>query len=349
VLIFSEIYKSYLSCRKGKSKSRGKFEFELKLIENLWDLLNEINSGNYQISKYLCFFAQSPKQREIFAPSFRDRIVHHLVAPYLEAIFEPLSIYDVYNNRKGKGTHKAVERGKSFSRAIGLNGWYLQLDVKSFFYSINKNILYQLIINQLDRFKPVGSLTKDEFLSIIKIIIYEKPTENYIFKGDKEVFKTLKEGKSLFTINDGYGLPIGNLTSQYFANIYLYQFDNWIKRELKVKYYIRYVDDFVLFSKDRNKLRLWFRYIERYLREKLELSLRDDVKLRQTKDGLDFLGYIIRPDYILSRRRVINNYKWKKSNNENSKNFLQVQASFVGHLKHCNCHKLMVKEFYPEL
>ena len=355
IFSFYNIYQAYKSCKKNKANSFGKLDFEDNLIPNLWNLKYELETQTYQISRYLTFFAHSPKTREIFAPAFRDRVIHHLLAPYLEKIFEPKFIFDVYNNRTNKGTHKAVERAKKFSRAVTdkNSGYYLQLDIKNFFYSIDKNTLYLFVHDEVQNSNKIDSQDKFSLLWLLYKIIFSEPTKNYFFKGDPKILKTLKKGKSLFTVEKNRGLPIGNLTSQHFANIYLNKFDNWLKRELKVKYYIRYVDDFVIFSKDRDKLKEFYKKIKLYLRENLKLELRNDTKLRETRQGLDFLGYIIRPNYILSRNRVINNFNYKKAKFydlnlkeqlEAEEKFSKVSDSFLGHLKHCDCTKLIKKE-----
>jgi hypothetical protein len=154
---------------------------------------------------------------------------------------------------------------------------------------------------------------REKILSLSNKIIYHDPTKNYIFKGDKSKLSLLPLHKTLFHIPKSKGLPIGNLTSQFFANVYMNDFDNFIKRELKVKYYIRYVDDFVLFDTSKERLKGLYQEIKRYLWQNLKLELRADTKLKSHKDGLDFLGYIIRPNYILTRQRVVNNYKYKKA------------------------------------
>ena len=165
--------------------------------------------------------------------------------------------------------------------------------------------------------------------------------------------------KTLFKIPKYKGLPIGNLTSQFFANVYLNKFDHFIKRELKIKGYLRYVDDFVLFSDSKEELKEAKKRIDFYLKEYLSLELREDFKLKRTTQGLDFLGYIVRPHYLLVRNRVVKNYKHKKARfldyYESKKGevslaeingFLSVQASFVGHIRHAKSYNLMKKVGY---
>ncbi|MDO8455146.1 MAG: RNA-directed DNA polymerase, partial [Sulfurimonas sp.] len=200
-----------------------------------------------------------------------------------------------------------------------------------------------------------GMHTK-EILYLANKIIYHDPTKNYIFKGDKAKLELLPPHKTLFKIPKHKGLPIGNLTSQFFANVYMSDFDNYVKRVLKVKHYIRYVDDFVLFDSSKERLLMLKNEIEHYLKQNLGLSLREDSKLNKHAMGLDFLGYVIRENYVLTRNRVVKNYKYKKAKYlesyenqkgkmslEEIKEFLSVQASFVGHIKHANSYNLMQK------
>ena len=346
IFSFANIYDAYISCRKNKRNTINQLEFEADLLQNLWNLQSDLSLQNYKIGRSLCFLTSSPKLREIFAADFRDRIVHHILVKELEPLYERKFIHDVYSNRKNRGIHKAMKRAQSFMNATR-GGYYLQLDIKGFFYSIDKNILFKEILKESD---------KEDVIYLAHKIIYHKATKNYTFKGDKSKLKLLPGHKTLFELPSHKGLAIGNLTSQFFANVYMNGFDNYVKRVLKVKYYIRYVDDFVLFDKSQERLKYLYEDIERYLKVNLELRLRADSKLRRHSQGLDFLGYIIRENYILTRNRVVNNYKQKKAkylhsyekqkgkmNLEEIKNFLSVQASFASHIKHANSYNLTKK------
>ena len=344
---FQNIYNAYLQCRRGKRNTINALKFEQNLIENLWDLTDALQNRRYEIGASICFLTTSPKLREVFAADFRDRIVHHILVGELEKIYEPRFISDVYNNRKNKGIHRAIKKTQSYMNST-YGGYYLQLDIKGFFYNLDKDILYRYIYKECKE--------RDDILYLSHKIIYHDPTQDYVFKGDKTKLKLLPPHKTLFGLPANKGLPIGNLTSQFFANVYMNAFDNYIKRVLKVKYYIRYVDDFVLFSSSKERLEGLLVEIERYLNIHLSLTLRADTKLKHHKEGLDFLGYIIRPDYILTRQRVVNNYKYKKAKYlqryENKqgkmslseiKAFLSVKASFESHIKHSNSYNLNQK------
>ncbi len=350
IFSFKTIYNSYMECRKNKRNTHNALEFEMDLMQNLWQLCDELNNGTYKIGRSICFLTSSPKLREVFAADFRDRIVHHVLVKELEKVYEPKFISDVYNNRKGKGIHKAMKKAQSYMNAT-YGGYYLQLDIKGFFYNLDKDILFKQLFLQCKISKLRGA-----YLDLAKQIIYHNPTKNYTFKGDKSKLKLLPTHKTLFKIPENKGLPIGNLTSQFFANIYMNNFDNYIKRVLKVRYYIRYVDDFVLFDTSKQSLQKFYTEIQTYLKENLALELRADTKLAKHSQGLNFLGYIIRENYILTRKRVVNNYKCKKARYLNEyerqkgkmslleiKEFLSVKASFESHVRHSNSYNLLNK------
>jgi len=352
---FQNIYSAYMACRKNKRNTINQLEFEVNLLDNLWSLQNELESKKYKIGKSLCFLTSSPKLREIFASDFRDRVVHHILVKELEPFYEKRFIDDVYNNRKNKGIHKAIKKAQKYMNATH-KGYYLQLDIKGFFYHLDKNILFMKIFNNIQGTVVLASSSKKEILWLANKIIYHDPTRNYLFKGDKSKLALLPNHKTLFKIPKSKGLPIGNLTSQFFANVYMNDFDNFVKRGLKVKHYIRYVDDFVLFHTSKERLQELYIEIKNYLQNNLKLELRADTKLKKHSDGLDFLGYIIRENYILTRQRVVKNYKYKKANYlqnyenqkgemslEEIKKFLSVQASFVSHVKHSNSFNLINK------
>ena len=144
ILSFNELWIAYKLCRKNKRNTFNALKFEINAIDNLYELLYKINGRYYKPKRYICFYANSPKTREIFASDFSDRIIHHLLIKNLEPIFEPVFIYDSYSCRENKGIHLAITRLKKWVRNRK-NSWYIQLDIKNFFYSINKDILFDII------------------------------------------------------------------------------------------------------------------------------------------------------------------------------------------------------------
>ncbi len=349
--LFEEIYQAYLECRQNKRNSINALKFEIDLIENLWEIHDSINSFRYKPRRYIYFLTHSPKLREVFASDFRDRVVHHLLVKDLVDIFEPTFIYDSYSCRVDKGIHLATQRLGRFVRNREYS-YYLQLDIKSFFLNIHKDILFEKIREATKARKP-SRLQRVLYLS--RMIIYDDPTNNYIRRGDVEEFAKLPINKSLFGVSKVRGLPIGNLTSQFFANVYMNDFDNFIKRRLKIKYYMRYVDDMVLLGRSKSELVYIKKQIIIYLKERLNLKLRERYYLRTTKEGIDFLGYITKPTHTLVRQRVVNNFKYKKAifldssfvegycSLEDAQRFKEINASFYGHIKHADSSRLMSK------
>lgn len=179
----------------------------------------------------------------------------------------------------------------------------MQLDIKNYFMTIDKDILFSLI---------AGKVKDDNALWLSRILIYHDCTENFVFKGNPGMIRKMPSHKTLFGAAENRGLPIGNLNSQFFANVYLNGLDQFVKHQLKCRYYLRYCDDSVLLSRDREELLNWKDQIGKYLMDKLKLQLNQKrQKLRPVSNGIDFLGYIVRRDYLLVRRRVINNLHTK--------------------------------------
>ena len=301
IFSFGNIYRCYLNCRKNKRNTINALKFEFNAEENILKLERELKNKSYHPSRSILFATRKPKLREIFAADFRDRVVHHILVDYLEKAWEKIFIYDSYACRKDKGTHRAVMRLQTFLRRIAKNGkkkaYYLQLDIKDFFISIDKKILFEMI-EKKTKHKHILWLTE-------KIIFWDC-TRSFILRDEQGIMRRIPQNKSLFG-KDNKGLPIGNLTSQFFANIYLNELDQFVKHRLKAKFYIRYVDDFILLANEREQLLGWMREIEEFLKIRLNLRLHPKRrKLQPISNGIDFLGYIVRQNYILVRRRVIN-------------------------------------------
>jgi len=333
-----------LECRRNKRNSTNALHFEFNAEENVLRLEKELKEKSYRPSRSILFAASKPKLREIFAADFRDRVVHHVLIDSLNEIWEPVFIHDSYACRQNKGTHAAVDRLQTFLRKVTSNGnlraHYLQLDIKDFFMSINKQILFELIKRRV---------ADSEILWLAGATIFADCTKSYYKRGDVNLLDHIPENKSLFGKNNERGLPIGNLTSQFFANVYLNELDQFVKHTLKANYYIRYVDDFVILSRDINELEEFRLKISKFIESKLLLQLHPKrQKLRAVSDGIDFLGYIVRQDYILVRRRVVNNLKrkikeFRRQRVRSYKQLRNTMASYMGHFKHANVYHLIKK------
>lgn len=304
---FENLHRQYLACRRNKRNTVNALRFEAEQEKQLVLLAEALTERSYRPGRSVCFVCKRPKLREIFAADFRDRVVHHVLVDYLEKIWEPIFIYDSYACRKAKGVHAGVRRLQAFIRQATANGtrpaWYLQLDIKNYFMRIDKQVLYDLL---------APKIRDPDALWLTRVLVFHDCTQDYVMKGDAELFKRLPPHKSLFGCGQGKGLPIGNLNSQFFANVYLNGLDQFVKHELKCQYYLRYCDDFILLSTDREQLLAWRARIEHYLRDKLMLELNPArERLRPVGNGVDFLGYIVRRDYLLVRRRVVNHLREK--------------------------------------
>jgi len=345
IFTFKKIYQAYLDCRKRKRKTISALKFELNLERNLFQLQKELETKKYRPGRSICFIVTGPSPREIFAASFRDRVIHHVLINEIEEMGEKIFIFDSFSCRKNKGTHLTIKRLKMFVRKVTKNykkeTFYLQLDISGFFMSIDHNILYnifkKMILKQNKSFQ-----WKKDVLWLAKTIIFHNPTRDYVIKGSPALFRLIPDRKSLFKSSKNRGLPIGNYSSQFFSNLYLNELDQFIKRNLQCKYYLRYVDDFILLDKDEKKLKLWRDKINDFLGEnlKLKLSLQKQ-KTQPLKMGIDFLGYFIKPDYTLVRKKVVRRLKDKlhqlnKNGGEikNSKEILAMVNSYYGHFRH---------------
>ncbi|MDP3052654.1 MAG: RNA-directed DNA polymerase [bacterium] len=313
---FQKLYKAYLDCRRRKSNTLNAIRFEQNLESNLLALERELKNKTYRPGRSICFVVTDPVPREIFAADFRDRVVHHLLIKKVEPLFQKKFIFQSFACQKGKGTHLAVKYLEREVRRITCNfrreAYYLKLDISGFFMSIDQKILFDIFSKTIsqapEKFIPFRE--KEEILWLAKIIIFSKPTENYLVKGDPELFSLIPPHKSLFHSGEGRGLPIGNLTSQFFANVYLNELDHFIKRELKCRYYCRYVDDFTLLAEDINTLKYRRLEIEIFLRDKLRLKLHPRKQVLQSVGhGIDFVGYFIKPYHTLIRNRTVRNLK----------------------------------------
>ncbi len=349
IFSFEKLYQAYLDCRRTKRKTVNALKFEWNLERNLFQLQKELETKSYKPGRSICFVVTEPSPREIFAASFRDRIVHHLLINEVENVGEKEFIFDTYSCRKKKGTHLAIKRLREFIRKVTENNtseaFYLQLDISGFFMAIDQNILYSLF-KKLSLRQGKSLTWEEDILWLAKIIIFHKPVENYIIKGNLALFKLIPPRKSLFYAQPNKGLPIGNYSSQFFANLYLNELDQFMKRTLNCKYYVRYVDDFIILNRSKEKLKFLIGLINKFLQNNLALNLNSSkTKLQPMDNGIDFLGYFVKPGYTLVRQKVVKRLKHKLYNancanlsefnkSDNPKKILAMINSYYGHFKH---------------
>jgi hypothetical protein len=299
---------------------------------------------------------QKPVKREIFAADFRDRVVHHLIYSYISPIFEKIFINDSYSCRKGKGTHYGIKRIDHFIRSCSQNYrqdcYILKLDIRGYFMAMNRNLLYEKVKRELLKRKNGIEFDFNLVLYLIEKTIYNDPTNSCHIKGKKEDWQGLPTTKSLFHAKANCGLPIGNLTSQLFGNVYLNDFDHFVKRDLGIRYYGRYVDDFVLVHSSKHYLQNCIEHIRTYLKEILYLDLHPDkVYLQHYSKGVQYLGAIVKPHRIYVANRTKGNFyeaigkqnriaRDHKPTKEDQKAFQSSMNSYLGIMKHYKTYKL---------
>ena len=280
-------------------------EIELELDE----LARSIIDGSYTMRPSICFAVTQPVLREVIAADFRDRIVHHYIFDYLNAHLERELIEDCYSCRVGKGTSYGVDRLEhhilSCSQNYTRECWALQLDISGYFMHIVRKKLYDMVLSLMDRIAQkrnekgvrFGDLPKHGLIRrlLATLILYE-PLENTEIRDRNNLLPLLPRNKSLRYAPEGVGLPIGNLTSQMFSNLYMNCFDQWVKRHLKVRHYGRYVDDSYYVAVDKEWLLSLVPQIDNFLQRHLGLHLNlDKTKLTEVKCGVSFLGVHLKP------------------------------------------------------
>jgi len=294
----------------GKKSKIDVQQFERNLMDHIVELNSELVNHTYRHGGYESFYVNDPKRRHIHKASVRDRLLHHAVYRILYPFFDKTFISDSYSCRDDKGSHKAISNFKKYALKVSKNHtracWVLKCDIRKFFANIDHQILISILR---------AHIPDQDIINLLENIIGSFHTENL----------------------HGVGLPLGNLTSQLFANVYLNHFDQWVKHSLKAEHYIRYADDFVFLSHDKNWLESIIPKVTEFLTGSLKLSLHPDkLFLKTINSGVDFLGWIHFSDHRVLRtktkQRMLRNIK-----SSVSKESLQ---SYLGLLSHGNSIKL---------
>ena len=301
-----EAWKEFIKLKRDK---RDVQEYYKDLMDNILVLHQDLENHTYKHGPYQAFRINDPKPRQIHKSLVRDRLLHHASYRILYSFFDRVFASDSFSCRNEKGTHKALNRFRQFSHIASKNNtrtcWVLKCDIRKFFENINHEILLEI----LKKYIPDGDI-----IWLLERIIFS------------------------FSSAPGRGLPLGNLTSQLFVNIYMNEFDQFIKHGLKVKHYIRYADDFVIFSHDKAWLEELLPKIADFLSERLKLEIHPDkVFIKTLASGVDFLGWVHFPDYRVLRtttKHRMNKNLSRKQNND------AVAQSYMGLMSHGNTYKL---------
>jgi retron-type reverse transcriptase len=286
---FDNLYLAFKKAARGKRSKPDVAAFEFHLEPNLLELQERLRAGVYQPGGYHSFYIHDPKRRLISAADFCDRVVHHALVNILQPIYERKFIHDTYANRVGKGSHKALDRCTYFMRRFD---YLLPLDLRQYFPAIDHAVLMDIL----------GETIADERVLDLCGRIIESGRE--VLQAEYEMIYF--PGDDLFAATRPRGLPIGNMTSQFWANVYLNGLDHFIKRELKCRGYLRYVDDMLLFSNDKRKLHAWRARVSEYLAG-LRLTIHANrAQPRPCRAGVPFLGFQVFPDHRrLKRPKVV--------------------------------------------
>ena len=318
VISLENLLAAWREFKRGKTGKSDVAQFAFNLEDNLFALHGALRDGSWHPDSYEAFFVTDPKRRHIHKATVRDRVVHQALFRKLYPIFEKTFIHDSYSSRVGKGTHAGVERLENFVRRVSINYtkqvFALKCDVR-FFDSISHDVLLEIIgrrIHDLDMMRLVQGIVRS------------------------------------FETASGKGLPLGNVTSQLFANVYLNELDQFTKRELKVGYYVRYCDDFMILGETKEKLQRLIEVLRSFLQSRLLLTLHPNkVSIRTPEQGIDFLGYVILPHYRVLRprtkKRIVAAYarKARAVKTDEEKEFLKsVLYSYKGVLIHCRGYRI---------
>jgi len=333
---FENLHEAYLEARKNKRYRGDVLDFSAQLEENLIQLQNELIYKTYQVGRYREFYVHEPKKRLIMALQFRDRVVQWAIYRQLNPWFDKQFIYDSYGCRKGKGTHRAADRLQYWLRQVSRKEgryYYLKLDISKYFYRVDHEILLNILrrkINDADLIELLGHIINCEHAAF-GLPAFTNPED--CPKAERLLDK---------------GMPIGNLTSQMFANIYLNHLDQYAKQELRLHFYIRYMDDIIVLHNDKQYLHEIKSIIEVFLWENLRLSLNRKTAVRPVNQGVEFVGFRIfathRKLKKSSAKKMISRLKYVRAAFErgeiDAESLHSTEASYSGMLKHFNSHGL---------
>ena len=336
---YEELYQSHIEARKGKRYRDDVLTFTDRLEENLIELQNELIWQTYTVGKYRPFYVREPKLRLVMALQYRDRVVQWDIYKQLYPFYDKMFIEDSYACRRDKGTHKAADRLQYWLQQVSRKPgewYYLKLDISKYFYRVDHLVLLDILSRRI----------KDQrLMRLLSEIINSEDTRFGLPAGVSP-----EDCPEEQWLND-VGMPIGNLTSQLFANIYLNELDQLCKHELRLHYYIRYMDDVIILSNDKRELAEIKEIIEDFLNNVLHLDLNKKTAIRPCYDGIDFVGYRIwathRKLKKQTARRMIRNVKRMceevAAGNMSKEEFERVAASYNGVLQHCNSYGLRRK------
>ncbi len=342
-----DVFAAYYKCRKNKRRTMNALKFEMNLEENLVQLWRELNDGSYKIGRSIAFIVKNPVIREVFAADFRDRIVHHLLIGKLWPIFDRVISPHSYSCRPGMGTlygiKKVYQYVKECSNNYTQDCYVMRLDIRAFFMHIRQKLLVKMLAQMVN--ENYHAPDKAILIKLIKQIVYYPPQRGCVIKGRRSDWNRLPRAKSLFYVRRGRGLPIGNLTSQIFANFYLNTFDRFVSEQAGV-FYGRYVDDMVVIHKSKSFLLRLKGRIQSYLKARCFVILHPRKStVQHYVKGFAFIGAYLKPHRLYAGRRLKLMFytKIKQMLVVSPENALSVINSYFGFLRHYSTLHLRLK------
>ncbi len=373
--LLTDLFQAYYDARKNKRNTYNQLKFEIHYEHYLFKLYEDIVNRQYEIGNSICFIVTHPVKREVLAANFRDRIIHHLIYNYVNPLVEQQFIPDSYSCRKGKGTLFGIRQLESFLHTCSENYtkdcYILKIDIQGYFMNINRQLLYEKIERMIlpHRFSYYDEeqtlqwndcFDFDLVFHLIRKVLFNDPTKSCVVKGKASDWDHLPKTKSLFHSPEGCGLPIGNLTSQLFSNIYLSDFDHYVKETLKMDFYGRYVDDCIFVHRDKEVLHKVLQQVRMYLQEYCNLDIHPHkIYLQHYAKGVSFLGAYVKPHrtYIKNRTKAKFNVcvehwdKYIQNNKMGKKDLFYMRNSinsYLGILKHHKTYRLKHKVLFSK-
>lgn len=336
---FENLHRAYINARKNKRYRAEVLKFSENLEENLIELQNQLMWHEYKIGRYREFYVYEPKKRLIMALPFRDRIIQWAIYQVLNPIFDKMYINDSYACRDGKGTQRAVQKLQYWLKKIDRTNrkyYCLKMDISKYFYRVD----HEVIMNILSK-----KIADKDTLELLRGIINSEETAFGLPLGyNPDDVETRLSDK---------GMPIGNLSSQMLANLYLNELDQFVKRKLKMKYYIRYMDDFLILHDDKREIHDMLNIVKEFLETELKLNLNNKTSIRPVSLGIEFVGYRVWSAHIKLRKSSTMKMKKRlkylqKQYSKGKINLDRVNCtvqSYLGILKHCDSYALRNKVF----
>ena len=333
---YENLYKAYLNARTCKRYRREVLHFSAHLEDYLFRLQEQLLSGTYRLGRYREFYVYEPKKRLIMAQPFKDRVVQWAFYQILHPQFVKGYITDSYACIQGRGTHSAVERLHYWLQQVGKKPekyYYLKLDISKYFYRIDHEVLLSILQKKIK---------DNRMIDLLKLIIHSDKT-NFGLPPGKSPGEVARRDRV-----ENKGMPVGNLSSQMFANLYLNELDQYCKRVLSIHYYVRYMDDIIILHEDKKQLHEWKAAIDKFLQSRLKLDLNEKTCIRPITLGVEFCGYKVWPTHIKLRKSTALKMKrkLKRVQDQYARGEIRLERamatvnSYMGILKHCNSYAL---------